>query len=128
MNGYIDVVHPVVVGTTSIAAEESNVMPPSTFGKMISHAHAAVTHISDLATGSICCIFCSHMPVMFRTPTRKAISSYKVLNKKIATCYWPWPYHSLTQHLPSYFEYCKSTFLEQIPKFLKIKCIDICKI
>ena len=128
MNGYIDVVHPVVVGTSSIAAEESNVMPPSTFGKMISHAHAAVTHISDLATGSICCIFCSHMPVMFRTPTRKAlaISSFKVLNKKIATCFWP--YHSLTQHLPSYFEYCKSTFLEQIPKCLKIKCIDICKI
>ena len=82
MNGYIDVVHPVVVGTSSIAAEESNVMPPSTFGKMISHAHAAVTHISDLATGSICCIFCSYMPVIFRTPTRKAISFSKVLNKK----------------------------------------------
>ena len=82
MNGYIDVVHPVVVGTSSIAAEESNVMPPSTFGKMISHAHAAVTHISDLATGSICCIFCSYMPVIFRTPTRKVISFSKVLNKK----------------------------------------------
>ena len=82
MNGHIDVVHPVVVGTTSIAAEESNVMPPSTFGKMISHAHAAVTHISDLATGSICCIFCSYMPVMVRTPTREAISFFKVLNKK----------------------------------------------